>query len=351
VNLLGKKNAYLNEAHNRYIRPIVFHRWKYPGQNFDRHTYPKGASVIHMMRWILGEKPFLKAISHFLHKHAFQPVDTHDFLTAIKEASGQNMDWFFQQWLLSPGHPVFNVAATWSPTEKRVLVNVSQVQDRSKGIPIFKTPMVFKIVTPAGKRLHRVWIKKLEEEFEFPCTMKPLLVRFDEGNYLLKEWTYKKSADELLYQLKKDDVIGRSWAAGELSKLNQNSKVMKALKTSAAGDTFWYVRRAAVLSLGKFPLKKLIPFLKKRALDTHSRVRRAALILLGQSERKNLVPFFQERFKKETSYLAQAEALRAIGRCGDQSNLEFLKKAAKIDSPRNVLSRAANWAIKAINKK
>ncbi|MCP5048772.1 MAG: M1 family metallopeptidase, partial [bacterium] len=126
INLLGKKNAYLAEARNRYIRPIVYHRWNVPNDNFDSHTYPKGAVVIQMMRRLLGEKPFLKTISLFLNKHAFQPVDTHDFLTAVKEATGRNIDWFFQQWLFKPGHPVFKVSAAWEPLNKRIRVTVAQ---------------------------------------------------------------------------------------------------------------------------------------------------------------------------------------------------------------------------------
>ena len=49
VNLLGKKDAYLREAHGRYERPIVFERWTYPNENFDRHTYQKGATVLNML--------------------------------------------------------------------------------------------------------------------------------------------------------------------------------------------------------------------------------------------------------------------------------------------------------------
>lgn len=344
VNLLRKKRAYLKEAKNSYMRPVVFHRWNYPAENFDRHTYPKGAAVIHMMRWILGEKPFLKTISHFLHKHAFQPADTHDFLTAVKEVTGQNLDWFFQQWLLKPGHPVFKLVTTWEPDKKNIQVKVSQIQDTSKDIPVFTTPVVFKIVTPAGNQLKRVWIRSREEVFNFPCSQRPSMVRFDEGNYLLKEWTYQKPVEELLYQLKFDDVIGRSWAALELSRFKNNSRVEKALKTSASNDIFWFVRRNAVLSLGKLQLKKFIPFFKKKTGDKNSKVRTVALAQLGETKLKSLTSFFMKRFKGETSYLAQAEALRAIGKCGDRSNLKFLEEAGKIHSPRNILARAAKWA-------
>ncbi|MFC2169947.1 M1 family metallopeptidase [Acidobacteriota bacterium] len=190
VNLPGKKNQYLHEAYTRYMRPIVFHRWDKPGQNFDRHTYQKGAVIVHLMRWILGEKPFHKTLSFFLHKHAFQPVDTHDFLTAIKEATGQNMDWFFEKWLLTPGHPIFDVSYSWNIGTKKLTLKIVQTQDTSGRIPVFITPMLLGFVTPSSKRAERIWLGKKEEVFEFDCDQKPLMVRFDEGNYLLKEWTF-----------------------------------------------------------------------------------------------------------------------------------------------------------------
>lgn len=350
LNLLNKKNSYLYEAHNRYIRPIVFHCWDYPVQNFDRHTYPKGAAVIHMMRWILGEKPFQKTISHFLHKHAFHPVDTHDFLTAIKEATGQNFDWFFEQWLFKPGHPVFDVSYSWDPDSKNIQMKITQVQNTSKGIPIFKTPVIISIVTPEGKKSEKVWLKERVEEFAFSCDQKPLMVRFDEGNYLLKEWTFEKSVDELLYQLKNDDVIGRMWAASELGKFKGNPRVTDALIHSAKNDPFWAVRRDAVYSLSGVQDEKHIEFLKSKAKDENSKVRAAALDRLGNLKRAELVYFFKERFENDDSYVARAEALRAIGKCGSKSQMSFLEKAAKMKSPRNVLKRAAEWAIGQINK-
>jgi hypothetical protein len=60
------------------------------------------------------------------------------------------------------------------------------------------------------------------------------------------------------------------------------------------------------------------------------------------------VKFFEEYFLKDSSYVAQAEALAAIGKCGDKSAADFLKKAAAIPSPRGMLKRNAEAALKMI---
>jgi len=195
-----------------------------------------------------------------------------------------------------------------------------------------------------------VWIKEKTENFEFVCNKKPLLVRFDEGNYLLKEWTFEKDIDELIFQLKNDDVTGRIWAASELKRFPDNPRVIKELKERAEEDSFWAVRRDAVYTLGSYQKEELISFFKKKAKDNHSKVRVAALNALSGLKKGNQVSYFEQRFKKDASYLVQAEALRSIGKSGNSTSVPFLVKTSKNKSPRNVIKRAAEWAIEEIHK-
>lgn len=350
-DLLRKKNQYLQEARTRYMRPIVFDRYDRPQQNFDSHTYPKGAAVLHMLRFILGDKPFFRTLKHFLHKHEFQAVDTHDFMVAVKEATGQNMDWFFEQYIFKPGHPVFEISYLWEEKSRKVKMKVCQVQDTSRGIPIYKIPVIIGIHTDKGKTSEKAWIEKKEQVFEFAAEEKPLMVRFDEGNNLLKEWIFDKSLDELLYQLENDDAIGRGWAAAELIEYANDSRALASLIKSAQSDDFWAVRQNAVITLGKNKREEDINFFKEKCEDENSKVRSAAIQNLGNYGYAELVPFFRECFENDDSYLVQAEALRSIGKCGNRSQLPFLEKATKLNSPRNVIKIAAEIAIKTIGEK
>ena len=350
VDLLGKKNAYLREAHNKYMRPIVFHRYDKPGDNFDSHTYPKGANVLHMLRFILGDEPFFRTLQHFLHKHEFQPVDTHDFMLAVKEATGKNMDWFFDQFIFKPGHMFLDVSYDWDEGGKKVRLTVVQIQDTTLGIPIYKIPVNIGITTSNEKFSKKVWIKKREQTFEFAVEKKPLLIRFDQGNNLLKEWTFNKSVDELLYQLKNDDVIGRMWAAAELVKYNSDPRTAEQLTERTQQDPFWAVRRSALEALAELENGMDKNLLKKLLNDENSKVRTTAMRLLGDSKDSKLIAFFKQQFKKDDSYLVQAETLSSIAKCGNRSQISFLKNAAKMKSPRKVLKRAADRAIAELEK-
>ena len=383
INLLNKKNAYLREAHTEYIRPIVTNHYERPQDLFDAHSYPKGACVLHMLRFVLGDNSFFLVLKEFLHRYSFQPVETHDFTKTVKDVTGRNLDWFFREWLFKPGHPVFKVNYRWE--EKQGILNlvIEQIQDTSLGIPIFKMPVLVGIrVKEDGaknqseinlydqtREAHRIelvkvekvhgqieyifklWINEAKEIYEIPLKNQPLMVRFDRGNYLLKEWEFPKSRKELLYQAQFDDVIGRMWAVKQLEQFKEEPEVEEAVLRIARNDSFWAVRKAAVEVIGSWKKSRFIPFFKEKCLDVHSQVRAAAFKSLSEFRQPELVSFVKERFQKETSYLAQAEALRALGKIAGSGQVEFLKEAAKMPSYRDVIRRAALEALEAITKK
>jgi aminopeptidase N len=351
VNLLGKLNSYLREAKTRYIRPIVSDRYDKPGDMFDSHTYPKGALVLHMLRSLVGEEPFFQTLSHFLHHYAFDAVDTSDFIRSVKTVTGQNLDWFFDQWLFKPGHPVFDVKSEWDEARKVVRLKVAQVHDFAKGVPVFRVPVAIKIVTSKGKEVKKVWIREREETFEFPAEAKPLLVRFDEDNILLKEITFPKEREELLYQLKADDVIGRMTAAGELVlRFRDDPKTAEGLIASVQGDPFWAVRKSAIEALGQIKSPKVPAALKRAAADANSQVRAAAIAGLGDLKDRALIEFYKDLFKKDGSFRVQAEILRALGKTGDLSVVPFLKQSASLPSHQDMVKRAAESALKELEK-
>ncbi|MCU0246696.1 MAG: hypothetical protein MUC42_08980 [Bryobacter sp.] len=329
LNLMRKREAYFAEARTKYQRPIVWEDWKTPNQNFDRHTYEKGAAVLHMLRWVLGDEPFRKSVSRFLAKHAYATADARDFLAVLRDTTGQSLEPFFEQWIYRAGHPVFDVRWEWIADRNLVRLTVEQKQS-----PRFDTPVDIGITTSTGKRVHRMRIAAQPmQTFEIPCDSRPLLVRFDEGDHLLMELRFEKTTAELVFQLRNDDAMGRLWAARQLKSRESEA----ALRQSAREDRFWAVRRAALESCAGD-----LEFFRERAGDLKSDVRAAALRRLADFKP---CAFLADRFRNEDSYLAQAEALRGLGRCGDPSHLALLREAARMPSPRGVLQRAAEEAL------
>lgn len=346
-NLEEKKRAYLEEARTRYIRPIVFNRYNDPWEIMDAHSYPKGAAVLHMLRFVMGDEAFFRTLTRFLERFAFKNADTHDLMTVVKDTTGMNLDGFFDEWIYKPGHPVFEVASDWDAGAKRLRLTVRQVQDFSKGIPVYDIPVTIGL-TAGGRDLDKtVRLTKKEETFSFDLPAKPDLVRFDKGNWLLKEVRFEKPADELIYALKHDDAVGRRWAAGELARSAGAPGVAAELEEAASADPFWAVREASVEALAASPdIAGYRSFFIDRTGDAVSRVRAAAVRALGRTGELELRAFFLHLYPKESSYVVQAAILEALGAIGARDQIEFLKQTSALPSPRNILRRAAEAAIK-----
>jgi len=349
-DLIRKKNAYLREAHNRYMRPIVFNRYNSPGDNFDSHTYPKGACVLHMLRFILGDDTFFRTLSTFLHQHEFQPVTTQDFMKCVKDVSGKNMDWFFNQFLFHPGHAVFDITKDWDEATGTLTLEVLQTQDKWDNVPIYRIPVNIGFYSNGKKTVKQVWLNKKSESFEFKLDSEPLMVRFDDGNYLLKEWSFKKSEDELIYQAMNDDMTGRLWAVDELKSFSKSKKTIEVWNNIAANDDFWAVREAALKNMSEYHNIDFADLFLSALEDQNSKVRVAAISALGDNGNKKNIKRFKHIFNTDDSYLVMAEAIKSVGKCGSKSDLKFLREAAGTKSHRNVVSRAAQQATEMLNR-
>lgn len=72
---------------------------------FDAHSYNKGGLVLHMMRNYLGDDVFFRGLNLYLTKNAYTAVEAAQLRLAMEEVSGQDLNWFFNQWYFGSGQP------------------------------------------------------------------------------------------------------------------------------------------------------------------------------------------------------------------------------------------------------
>ena len=72
---------------------------------FDSHSYAKGGRILHMLRKHVGDEAFFESLKHYLSANKFAAVEIHDLRLAFEKVTGEDLNWFFNQWFLSPGHP------------------------------------------------------------------------------------------------------------------------------------------------------------------------------------------------------------------------------------------------------
>ncbi|KXK04743.1 MAG: aminopeptidase N [Acidobacteria bacterium OLB17] len=369
----ANQNTVLGDWERGNRRPIVTKYYANKDAMFDNYAYPGGGSVLHMLRKTVGDAGFFRALNNYLKTNAHQPVSTEDLRIAFEESTGQSLDWFFDEWLYKMGHPVFDITKSYDAATKKLTLNVKQTQKVDENNP-FPQTRYFQtwVEVEIDGVVHRVWIDPKETNvFTFDSAAEPKIVNFDYEGTLLKEMTFKKSADELLYQMANDkDVIGRRWAIGELEGLAKADKAVEAkyvdaLLVSAEKDPFWRVRRAALVYLADLyspqpppgqprPAAKLDPKVEavvlRLAKDKESLIRTDAIRLLGQTKDAKFATQYLAALN-DRSYSVIDEAAVALGETKDPRAFDALDKLAKTKSWRDRIMVAGLNGLAALGDK
>jgi aminopeptidase N len=313
---------YKEEDRTRYRRSLSTRRYRHAEDVFDSHSYPKGARILDMLRYVVGDAAFDAGIELYLRRHAFRSVETADFRTAMEDATGQSLAWFFDQWVHAGGHPRYRVTQSWDAESRVLQLTVEQTQEVDGLTPLYRMPFVIAAATPSGKVEHRVWVRERKETFSFPLAERPRLVHFDPGDRVLKDLEFEKSREELLYQLgHDDDVLGRHAAAGALERHAAESEVRAALLERLEKEPFWGVRLAVVASLAKAHGGSAVLRALAARLGTEpdARVRRALAGALGEAGGEieggeDAALRLRRLIAEDRSYEVVAAALRSLAK-------------------------------------
>jgi len=350
--LLGEARNYLQEDSSRYRRPIVTNIYREAIELYDRHLYEKGACVYHMIRSVLGDELFEKAIQTFVRDNAHHTVETMDLLRAIDKSTGYNLAFLFDQYVFRGGHPDFKVNYSWDGEGKIAKLTVTQTQVKAEdekkgsksGLFDLTIPISFGYKGEAGVNLlsYSLRIKERQQSFYFPLTDKPDFISFDAGNNFLKTVTLEYPVGELKAQLQLDpDPIARIYAAIALAKKG-GLAVVKALATALKEDRFWGVRLEAAKQLGKLKLNQAMTALIEGLEDDNARVRRAVIQALSNYK---LEPSYQQikqvAVAGDQSYYVEATALRCLGTMVG-GNLQE-KEQEVLDLFKQVLAERSGW--------
>jgi tetratricopeptide (TPR) repeat protein len=145
-------------------------------------TAGKGAAVLNMLRSVIGSDNFNKLMASFSQKYGWQAVSTVEFRKLAEEISGQNLQYFFVQWLESSGAPEFKMDYTVFRTQKgfRVMGKITQDLDT------FQMPVDLKIETEGNPETKRIDVVGTSSEFTVDTFGKPKTVTIDPAGAVLR---------------------------------------------------------------------------------------------------------------------------------------------------------------------
>jgi aminopeptidase N len=319
--LLGEARSYLEEDASRYRRPMVTNVYREAIELYDRHLYEKGACVYHMIRAILGDQLFSRAIHTFVQDNAHKTVETIDLLRAIEKATGFNLLWLFDQYVFRGGHPDYKVTYRWDQDNHLAQLTVTQTQAKPESdhheLFDLKIPIAFNFIqgeTITQKTL-LLRLQEREQRFYFALDRKPDFVSFDQGNAFLKTVELDYPLAELKAQLCHDpDPISRIYAAIALGKKG-GLEVVELLQNRLTADPFWGVRVEIAQQLAEIKLDQAGTALIAGLSNENPKVRKAIFNSLSQVKTLTAYQTLKDCLEKgESSYYTEAAAATGLGK-------------------------------------
>ncbi len=149
----------------------------------NANAYQKGAWVLHMLRYQVGDEHFWKGIQNYYQKYQNSNALTKDFQLEMEQASGQDLAWFFKQWIYQPGIPELNISWDYKVMGKKLEVTVNQLQNESAFQATLEIGVYYK-----GKQepdIKTIQLKGKENTFTLKLDKSPKSVVIDPNQWFL----------------------------------------------------------------------------------------------------------------------------------------------------------------------
>jgi len=309
------------------VRPLEYFNYDASDDMYVTEiTYQKGALVLHLLRHVLGDQGFYHSLSRYLETHAFSEVDSVDFQRSLEETSGQELDWFFADWVRGGGYPALSVSYLWVPERKEVDLTIEQKQAIQPFEGYFDVPIDVEITTASGTRVHTIRVHEDELNIALPADGKPLMVVVDKGNWLIAEIHQKNRLDELVYQLQHGDLAAALRAAQQLAGDYGRDAVATAELANVLADSgaHWGLRQEAALGLGTIGGSAAVAALVAGLDEANNRVRRAVAIGLGHAGGNDSAAALEKAINTDLAEEVIGAAAIALGKIGATSAREIL---------------------------
>jgi len=295
---------------------------------FDAVTYQKGGRILNMLRNYLGDAAFYKGLNIYLKTNAFKNGEAQQLRLAFEEASGQDLNWYFNQWYYGAGHPILNISYKWDEATKTETVYLKQTQDGQT----FKLPMAIDIYQGGKKVRHKEWMNDKVDSISYQLTGKPDLVNVDADKILLTKKTDNKTIDEFSFQYFNAPNYLDRYEAIEAAASDQTRPQAQKILITALKDKYYGLRIKTIraLNLTKDDVRNAAqPILISLAqADNNTLVKAAAITALGKLKASGNMTLFTQSISSE-SYAVQGAALNAIAQLDPAKALSLAKGLEK----------------------
>lgn len=289
---------------------------------FDQVSYPKGGRILNMLRHYVGNDAFYASINKYLTDNKFKNGEAQQLRLAFEAVTGQDLNWFWNEWYYGTGHPVLDISYVYDDAAKTAKVIVQQKQKQQ----LFKMPVNIDIYTNGNKVRHQVWMKNAVDTFSFSYSTKPDLINFDGDKILLCQKTDHKTADNYIAQWKYAPLyLDRREAIQYFSDNKMTNELSLGLT-----DKYYGIRsftldkiKAKPEILSNQDILKTIEGIAQN--DVHNRTKSRAISLLAATKDAKYKPIFDKAIS-DSSYSVAGAALEGLSNLDPENAYALAKK-------------------------
>jgi aminopeptidase N len=144
-------------------------------------SYNKGACVLFQLRYILGDSLFFEVMHAYASdtSFTFKCAVTEDFVAVTNAVTGEDYNWFFDEWVYAPNHPFYE--------------NVWEMEDLGSG--------QFKIILEMNQtQTNTVFFKMpIEVQVDFNDGTDTIVTGWNDTNPQTLEWVFDKYPTDVIF--------------------------------------------------------------------------------------------------------------------------------------------------------
>jgi len=152
-------------------------------------TYMKGSCVLYMYKYVVGDSLFYSSLYDYANdtvNFRYNSATIPDFITKMNQSTGQELDWFFTEWLNEPNHPVYNNSYSFKDmgnNQWNVHFKAGQVQSNA---PFFQMPLELRVrFEDATDTIVKVMNDVNDQVFVLQFEKRPIALTFDPNNMII----------------------------------------------------------------------------------------------------------------------------------------------------------------------
>ncbi len=279
---------------------------------FDGVSYNKGGSILHMLRNYLGDDAFYAGLHDYLKTNEYGTGEATQVRLSLEKVSGKDLNWFFNQWYYSSGHPKISYTTIYEPVKKQVTLTLTQNQAGDA----FQFPLAVDVYENGKPTRKNVWVNaKSRNMFSFPVAKNPDFVNINADGVLLADISEAKTPEQYFMQYSASKEFLSRYKAVENAAANASQAASLKTLVAALKDQNFRIRMQALngldLSRPDHAKAALAEVEKLASSDPKTLVQGAAISALAKTKDKKYLPIF-EKGMSAVSNAVKANSLASI---------------------------------------